>query len=94
MLESICESRLYNTTCFLSGVSSLFLHVDFVTNSFRAGFQVCLSSPGFSVRRPRQYDTICWNFDLIFGFFAFSWLIARADGINKCGWCFAEGRGC
>ena len=32
-------------------------------------------SPGFCVRRPRQYDTICWKFDLISGFFDFSWLI-------------------
>ena len=32
-------------------------------------------SPGFCVRRPRQYDTICWKFDLISGFFVFSWLI-------------------
>ena len=40
-------------------------------------------SPGFCVRRPRQYDTICWELNLISGFFAFFWLIVWADGINK-----------
>ena len=28
-------------------------------------------SPGFCVRRPRQYDTICWKLNLISGFFVF-----------------------
>ena len=51
-------------------------------------------SPGFCVRRPRQYNTICWELNLISGFFAFLWLIVWADGINKCGWCLAGGRGC
>ena len=32
--------------------------------------------------------------DVISGFFAFFWLIVWADGINKCGWCLAAGRGC
>ena len=51
-------------------------------------------SPGFCVHRPRQYDTICWELNLISGFFAFFWLIVWVDGINKCGWCLAGGRGC
>ena len=51
-------------------------------------------SPGFCVCRPRQYDTICWELNLISGFFAFFWLIVWADGINKCGWCLPGGRGC
>ena len=50
-------------------------------------------SPGFCVRRPRQYDTICWELNLISVFFGFFWLIVLADGINKCGWCLAAGRG-
>ena len=50
-------------------------------------------SPGFCVCRPRQYDTICWKLNLISGFFAFLWLIVWADGINKCDWCLAGGRG-
>ena len=50
--------------------------------------------PGFCVLRPRQHITICWELNLICGFFAFFWLIAWADGINKCGWCLAGGRGC
>ena len=40
-----------------------------------------------------QYHTICWKLDLISGFFFFSWLIVWEDGINKCGWCLAGGRG-
>ena len=32
-------------------------------------------SPGFCVRKPRQYDSICWKFSLISEFFFFSWLI-------------------
>ena len=31
---------------------------------------------------------------VISGFFGFFWLIVWADGINKCGWCLAGGRGC
>ena len=37
---SICESRLYDTTCFLLGVSSLFLLVDLFTTSLGAAFLV------------------------------------------------------
>ena len=50
-------------------------------------------SPGFSVCGPRQYNTICWELNLIFEFFAFFWLSAWVGGINKCGWCFARSRG-
>ena len=50
--------------------------------------------PGFCVLRPRQHITICWELNLICGFFAFFWLIAWADGINKCGWCLLGGTGC
>ena len=53
----------------------------------------CLS-PGFCVRRPWQYNTIFWELNLVFGFFAFFWLIVWGDRINKCGWCLAGGRGC
>ena len=46
--------------------------------------------PGFiGVLRPRQFDMICWELDLISGFFAFSWLIIWVD---KFGWCLAGGR--
>ena len=51
-------------------------------------------SPGFCVLRPRQPDAICWELNLISGFFAFFWLTVWADGINKCGWCPAGGRAC
>ena len=51
-------------------------------------------SPQFSVCRPSQYDTICWELNPISRFFVFFWFIVWADGINKCGWCLAGGRGC
>ena len=51
-------------------------------------------SPGFSVCGPRQYDTVCWELNLSFEFFAFFWLIVWAGGISKCGRCLAGGRGC
>ena len=51
-------------------------------------------SPGFFVCRRRQYDTIFWEMNLSSGFFSFLWLIFLADGINKCGWCLAGGKGC
>ena len=51
-------------------------------------------SPGFCVRRARQYGTIWWWLNLISGFLVFFWLIVWADGINKCGWCLAGGRWC
>ena len=128
-MGSICESRLYDTTCFLLGASSLFQHFSLVTTSLRAGFQVYLSkcwdpyvspgctirlaffwvlllcfsililslpllglgskstslSPGFCVRRPRQYDTICWELDLISGFFVF-FLVDGLGGWNQQMW--------
>ena len=59
-------------------------------------FELCVSSfniSSFMGPRPRQYDTICWELNLISGFFAFFWLIVWADRINKCGWCLAGGRG-
>ena len=45
VLVSICESRLYDTTCFLLRSFCLFQHIDLVTTSLRAGFQVYLSQP-------------------------------------------------
>ena len=50
-------------------------------------------STGFSVRRPRQCDTICWELNLISGFFAFFWLFGRMESINVAG-VLAGGRGC
>ena len=51
-------------------------------------------SPGFCVHTPRHYDTICWKLNLISRFFVFFRLFVWADGINKCWWCLAGGRGC
>ena len=50
--------------------------------------------PGFCLLGRRQYNMICWELNLIFRFFAFFWLIIWADGINKCSWSLAWGRGC
>ena len=51
-------------------------------------------SPRFCVRRSRQYNLICWKFDLISGFFVFSRLIVCTDLNNNCGSYLAGGRGC
>ena len=51
-------------------------------------------SPGFCVRRPSQYNTICWEFGLFSESFVSSWMIVWADGVNGCGWCLAGGMGC
>ena len=51
-------------------------------------------SPGFYVHRPMQADSICWELNLISGFFGFFWLIVWLDVVNKCGWFLAGGRGC
>ena len=79
VLGSISQSRLHDTTCFLlpSFCQSLTL--------LGMRSKSTSLSPGFCVRRPRQSDTICWEFNLISGFFAFFWLIVWSDGINKCG---------
>ena len=50
-------------------------------------------SPRFCVRKSRQYNLICWKFDLISGFFVFSRLIVCTDLNNNCGSYLAGGRG-
>ena len=47
-----------------------------VFTNFESFFSKCykpslIDSLGFCVRRPRQYDMICWGLDLISGFFVF-----------------------
>ena len=88
---------------FFCSFSALFQHVHLVTTSsmlilslplLEHGSKSTSISPGFYLRRPRQYDTICWELNLISGFSAFFWLTIWADGINTCGWCLAGGRGC
>ena len=46
-------------------------------------------SAGFCVHMPRQYNTICWELNLISRLFAFFWLIVFVDDINKCCWFLA-----
>ena len=81
---------LFSSAVFLPYFSMLILSLTLLG----LGSKSTSLSPGFCVHRPRQYDTICWELNLISGFFAFLWLIVWADGINKCGWCLAGGRGC
>ena len=57
------------------------------------GFKSTSLSPGFCVRRPRQYDTICWELNLISGFFTFFWLIVWADGIRSVAGVLQEAEG-
>ena len=89
-VSSGCMIRLV----FFCGLFALFQYFDLVTTLLKAGFQVYLSYPWFCVHSLRQQDTICWELNLISGFFAFVCLSVLADGINKCGWCLAGGRGC
>ena len=84
MLGSICESRLYNTTFVLLGVSSLFLHVGLSLPLLRMSSKSTSLGPGFCVLRRRQYNMICWKLDLIFGFFVFPGsLFGQMESINE-----------
>ena len=78
---------------FFWGLSTLFQYVDLVPLLGQGSKSTSLSL-GFCVRRPRKYDMICWELNLMSGFFTFFRLIVWADGIDKCGWCLAGGRGC
>ena len=57
------------------------------------GFKFTSLSPGFSVRRPKQCDTVCWEFDLCSRYFISSRSIVCVDEINRYGWCLTGGRG-
>ena len=81
---------LFSSAVFLPYLSMLILWLPLLG----LGAKSTSLSPGLRVRRPRQYDTICWGLNLISEFFAFFWLIVWADGINKCDWWLAGGRGC
>ena len=81
---------LFSSAVFLPSFSMLVLSLPLLG----PGSKSTSFSPGFCVPRPRQYDVICWELNLISGFFAFFWLIVWADEINESGWCLAEGRGC
>ena len=80
---------LFSSAVFLPYFSMLTLSLPLLG----LGFKSTSFSPGFCVCRTRQYNLICWELNLISGFFAFSWLIIWADKIKKCGWCLAGGRG-
>ena len=80
---------LFSVVLFLLGCSLLILSLPFLGLSSKS----TSLRPGFSVHRPRQYDTICWELDLfqIFYFFLDDCLGGWSHG---CGWCLAGGRGC
>ena len=86
----VLGSTSSSTSVFLPYFSILILSLPLL----RLGSKYTCLSPGFCVRRPRQYDMICWELNFISGFFAFFWLLVWADGINKCSWYLAGGRGC
>ena len=89
-LDPYVSAIRFFSAVFLSYFNMLILSLPIIGLGSKSTFL----SPGFCVRRPKQYDTICWELNLISGFFAFFWLVVWADGINKCGWCLAGGRGC
>ena len=95
MLGSIFESTLYDTTWFFFAVflpcfSMLILSLPLYGLLSKSSSL----SPGFYVHRPMQADSICWELNLISGFFGFFWLMVWLDVVNKCGWFLAGGRGC
>ena len=71
----------------------LFVHL-FLLFVLGLGSKSTSISPGFCVRRPRQFDMICCEFGLFSVSFVSSWMIVWANGVNGCGWCLAGGRGC
>ena len=89
-MSSDCSIWLVFLRVFLPCFSMLILSLFFLW----LGFKSSSLSPRFCVGRPRHYNSSCWELNLISGLFDFSWLIVWADGINKCGWCLAGGRGC
>ena len=81
---------LFSSAVFLPYFSMLILSLPLLgLGSISTSF-----SPGFCVDRPGQYNMICWELNLISGFFGFFWLIVWLDVVNKCGWFLAGGRGC
>ena len=85
-----CTYDLFSGVFFLLGLSLLILSLPLLG----LGSKPTSLSPGFCVCRPKQYNMICWEFDLLSRFFVSSWLIVWEDGINRCGWCLVGGRGC
>ena len=82
--------NLFSSGVFFPSYSSLILSLLLLGLSSKS----TSLSPGFCVCKPRQYETICWELNLISRFFAFFWLIVWADGITKSGWFLAGSRGC
>ena len=73
---------LFSSAVFLPYFSMLILSLPLLG----LGSKSTSLSPGFCVRRPRQYDTICWMLNLISGFFVFSgYLFGRLESINVAG---------
>ena len=88
--KPVMTCDLFSSAVFLTYFSMLILSLPLL----RLRSKSTSLSPGFCVCRPKQFDTICWELNLISGFFAFFLLIVWAYGINKCGWCLAGGRVC
>ena len=62
---------LFSVVFFLLGLSLLILSLTLLGHGCKSTFL----SPGFSECRLRQYDTICWELDLVTGFYISSWMI-------------------
>ena len=81
---------LFSVMFFLLGLSVSILSLPLLG----LGSKFTSYSPGFCVSRPKQYNTIWWEFNLFAEFFVFYWLIVWVDGVNRRGWCLAGGREC
>ena len=86
----VVQYNLFSAGVFLPYFSMLILSLPLLG----LGSKYTSLRPGFCVHRPKQYNTTSWELSLISEFFDFFWLIDWADGISKCGWCLAGGRGC
>ena len=64
------------------GISALIQHVDLVTTLLRGGSRSTSLIPGFCVHSRRRFNTICWELNLISGFFCFS-LVKCLGGWNQ-----------
>ena len=95
MLGFIFESKLLDTTCYLLSVSSLLLHVDPVTTSLRAGFQVQVDLALCSVY-VGQGSTIRYDLlDVVSHFLILCFFLVDSVGRwDQCGWSLAGSKGC
>ena len=82
MLVQAVRYNLFSSEVFLPSFTMFILSLPLLELGSKSTFL----SPGFYLGRPRQYDRICWELNLISWFFAFSgYLFGRMESINVAG---------